>query len=117
MKMYLTAADVLSLDWKKNPVPLRDRAGVYRIHDRASGELLYVGHSSNLGARLSPSVHPVYRRDKHDVYILFVDDLKERGYMEGRFITLLKPPVNIRAGWRPKMDDALESSYYDLIFN
>jgi hypothetical protein len=116
MKIYNNIQDVLNENWRKNPRPLRDKGGVYRIVNRANGELLYIGQSANVGHRLTPSCHLVFRRDLHDVYVLFVEDTKERYYMEGRFVTLLKPRLNQRAGLRPRLSEDIKKVYYDQIF-
>lgn len=116
MKIFLTAKDVFSLDWQKNPAPLRDRGGVYMIREKGTDALLYIGQSGNLGNRLAPSVHPVYKREKHDVYVLFEGNRNERRYMECRFIELLHPLINIRRGLHTTAPEALTRQYYDAIF-
>jgi excinuclease UvrABC nuclease subunit len=116
MNILLTEADVLALDWQKNPEPLRDRSGLYMVRSKQTGELVYIGQASNLGHRLTPATHPVYRRALHDVYVLFEPDRAERRYMEGRFIEILKPPVNIRAGTRPSLPESLQDDLYRRIF-
>jgi excinuclease UvrABC nuclease subunit len=116
MKIYAVEADVMSEDWQKNPEPLRDRSGIYMVRSKQTGELVYIGQASDLGHRLTPSTHPVYRRALHDVYVLFVPDRAERRYMEGRFIEILKPPVNIRAGTRPSLPEGLKDDLYQRIF-
>ena len=116
MAIYMTANDVLKLNWKKNPRPLRDRGGIYRIIDKRTGELLYVGQATSLGNRLAPSAHPIFDRSKHDVFILFEASHAERCKMEGRFIELLKPKLNKRNGTMPTptQDDLRE--YFLRIF-
>lgn len=113
---FRVADEILALPWVKNPAPLRDREGVYMIREKGTDVLLYIGQSVNVGMRLCPSVHPVYDRDRHDVYVLFTDGKQERRYMEERCIAILKPPVNIRAGLRPVMTDELKRAYYDIVF-
>lgn len=98
---YMTVQDVLNCNWQKNPRPLRNRGGVYRIVDRKTGNLLYIGQASNLGARLAPSVHHVYDKMQHDVFIVFEQDHNERCKMEYRFITIMQPKLNIRNGIKP----------------
>lgn len=118
MIIYRLKEDVLRLDWFKNPRPLRGRSGVYRIVDKISGELLYIGQASYLGSRLSPSTHPIYRKDIHDVYILFEDDRNERRRMEWSFIQLLKPILNIRSGFAPKDGkEEFVTEQYRQLFN
>ena len=116
MTIYMTAYDVLKLDWKKNPRPLRDRGGLYRITDKRTGELLYVGQATNIGQRLAPSVHPVFDRSKHDVFVLFEASDIERSKMEGRFIELLKPKLNRRNGTMPTLTQDEIREYYLRIF-
>jgi excinuclease UvrABC nuclease subunit len=101
-KIYMTIQDVLNLDWQKNPkLPRSGKGGVYRIVDRSTGGLLYIGQATNLSHRLLPSVHHVYDRNKHDVYIVFEQDHNERCKMEYRLIQIMKPKLNIRNGTSP----------------
>jgi len=116
MTIYMTCSDVLSLNWQKNPRPLKGRCGLYRIIERATGELLYIGQATNLGTRLAPSVHHVYDRNKHDVFILFEESRSERCKMEGVFIQLLKPKLNKRNGTMPKPTQEEVREYYRRIF-
>lgn len=117
-KVYWSAEEILALDWKKNPRPLRNRGGgMYRVVDKKTGKLLYVGQATNLSWRLAPSVHPVYRRELHDVYILFEQDHDMRCHMEGQFIRLLKPKRNKRNGTMPKPTDDMLRECYNRVFN
>ena len=102
IKIYMNVHDILGLNWHKNPKPLRNRGGgVYRIVERSTGSLLYIGQASNLSNRLTPSNHHVYDKKKHDVYIVFEQDHNERCKMEYRFITIMKPKLNQRNGIAP----------------
>lgn len=116
MNIFWSEMDVLRLNWKKNPKPLRGRGGLYRIVERETGELLYVGQASNLGVRLAPSVHPIFDRGVHDVYVLFEADREERRQMEGLFIQLLRPSCNIRNGTMPKPPSKMTDEYYRQLF-
>jgi hypothetical protein len=100
-KVYKSQEEILSLHWKKNPKPLRGRPGVYRIVEKLTGAILYIGQASYLGNRLSKSVHPVFNREFHDVYIIFENDRNERRRMEWSFIQLLKPKLNKKNGLAP----------------
>jgi hypothetical protein len=115
MKIFTTKEEVLALDWHKNPGSLRGKKGVYMITRREDDSLVYIGQSSNVGQRLCPSTHPVYRRELHHVYVLFVENDAERKYNEARFIQLLHPPVNERAGIM-KIDQEMRREYYDYVF-
>lgn len=117
MKLYMTAQEVLGLDWKKNPHGLRGRGGIYRIVERSTGKLLYVGQSDDVGHRLCPSCHHVYNKKIHDVYILFEGSADERAQMEGVFIQLLKPSKNRRNGTMPEPSQEQLRECYDRIFN
>lgn len=115
--IYMTTQDVLELDWKFNPKPLRNRGGgIYRIVDRKTGELLYIGQASNLSNRLAPSVHHVFDRSKHDVHILFEQDYHERCKMEYDFIRIMKPKLNQRNGWMPGYTEKELHEQYKGIF-
>lgn len=116
MKNSMTRADVLKLGWKKNPRPLCGRAGVYYLSDKQTKEIIYIGQTKNLGSRLSPCNHPVYRRDKHDVYIIFEDDPQERGQMETRFIMMFRPRFNHNIGWQPTIAEQDVDAAYRKIF-
>lgn len=110
--------DVLSLDWKKNPTSIWYHAGVYMIVNKKTREILYIGQATNLGHRLRPSTHPVFKREKHDVYIIFESDRNERRNMEWAFIQLVKPSVNIRNGIAPNAGkEEFLNTQYDLLFN
>lgn len=89
--------EIMALPWQKNPKSLYGKAGVYMIREKGTGKLLYVGRSGWLGSRLARS-HPVYRRDLHDVYIIFTSTKRDRYYLEERCITILKPPLNKQNG-------------------
>lgn len=78
---------------------------------------MYIGQSGHIGSRLCPAKHPIYKKEIHDVYIYFVDDEKERKYLEGRLIAIMNPGENIRAGMRPGLSEELKNAYYDKIFN
>jgi hypothetical protein len=114
--MCRTIQDVMSENWQMNPSRPRKRGGVYRIVERATGELLYIGQASDLSSRLTPSVHPVYRKSKHDVYIVFEQDKNERCKMEYRFITIMKPKLNKRNGWIPEYSETEMQEIYRSIF-
>lgn len=116
MNIFMTAQDVLELNWQKNPKPLRDRGGVYRIVERKTGNLLYIGQSSNLSTRLSPSIHHVYDKNKHDIYIVFEKDHNERCKMEYNFIRIMKPKRNKRNGLTPKYSEEELREVYRSIF-
>ena len=116
MQTFFTAGEVIKLDWIKNPAKLRNKAGVYLVTDKASKKLLYIGQSNNLMMRMFPSIHPIYRRELHNLYVLFEPDIIERKRMECRFIELLKPAMNRRSGIRIKPTEELAQEYYDRIF-
>lgn len=116
MKAFFTKEEVLALPWVKNPCGIRDKGAVYRIVEKQTGELLYIGQAANVGHRLCPSVHPIYRVELHDVYILFEQKKDERHYMESRFIEILKPSINIRRGIMPDMSFELKREYYNHVF-
>lgn len=84
---------------------------------KGTNELIYIGQASSLSNRLAPSVHPIFDRKQHDVYILFEKSRKERRYMEGVFIQILKPPMNQRNGTMPSPSKALVTQYYRMIFD
>ena len=110
-----TAQDVLNLNWQKNPKPLKDRGGVYRIIERDTGDLLYIGQAVDLRNRLSAS-HPVYSKSGHDVYIVFEQDHNERCKMEYNFIRIMKPKLNKRNGFSPKYSEEELDEIYRSIF-
>jgi hypothetical protein len=115
--IYMTAQDVLELDWQMNPKPLRNRGGgMYRVVDRNTGDLLYIGQAADLSHRLTPSSHHVYDKSKHDVYILFEQNHNERCKMEGVFIQILKPKLNKRNGTMPKPSEEELREFHRRIF-
>lgn len=116
MEAYNTIEEVLALPWKKNP-SRGNRGGVYRVVERETGNLLYIGQTSNLRHRLTPSQHPIYDRNIHDLYVLFIDNRDERGWMEYNFIGLLKPQNNIRQGQlHSHTSEDVLSAYYAKVF-
>lgn len=116
MKTFFSTNEILSLPWIINPKPLRDRAGVYYITLKGDSKVLYVGQTSNLGYRLAPSVHPVFRRIIHDVHVLFEPDQNERFYLEAASIRLLSPVINKRFGLSSQIPSRITDEYYHAIF-
>ena len=118
MIVYKSKEEVLLLPWLKNPKPIKNISGAYVVIDKINKDILYVGQASDLGQRLCPSVHPLYNKELHDVFILFESDRNERRRMEWSFIQLLKPTMNIRSGLAPK-DGKVEffTKQYDRLFN
>lgn len=116
MIVYESKEQVLALPWQKNPISIKNKPGVYLVIDKCDGKLLYIGQASQLGSRLTPSIHPIFRREIHDVYILFEKDRNERRRMEWSFIQLLKPKLNIRSGLQPKdgKGEFLDAQYNQL---
>jgi excinuclease UvrABC nuclease subunit len=118
MNLLLTEADVLALPWQKNPAHIWKKAGVYLIREKGTDALLYIGQSIKLSHRLFPATHPVYDREKHDLYVVFTQTEDERNYLESACISILHPALNRRNGRNPSREviSAAADAYYDRIF-
>jgi hypothetical protein len=120
--IYTTPQDIFSLPWKqKDYREFRKHtrvSGVYMLVNRETREIEYIGQSVTIGNRLMPSIHHVYIRKKHDLYILEEPDTNMRHYLERRCIEILDPPCNHRNGFMPR--EALSSenlkANYDRVF-
>lgn len=74
-----------------------DKAGIYFLFDKLSSGLDYIGHSHKIRSRLI-SGHPVYKKDKYFIGVLYESDDTTRTNLEARLIASFAPPFNQRKG-------------------
>lgn len=94
----ITKEDLLAQDWIEiEPKAYIYSAGIYRLINRDTDEIIYVGRSTQIGARLLYKHHPVYMPSEHKVSVLFMEPELLKDY-EALVISLLNPPANRRNG-------------------
>ena len=120
--LYNTKQDVLSLPWQLKDYrefnPHKPLGAVYMLVNKETRAIEYIGQTSNIGFRLMPSVHHVYTRSVHDVYIIEEHDRDMRHYLESRCIALIKPKQNINRGIMVAEEhtDAYHKAAHDAVF-